>query len=370
MSAEWFRVEQENTVTSPSVLLYPERIQENIRRMIAIAGSVERLRPHVKTHKLPQVIQMQVAAGITKFKCSTLSEAVMVAQNGGKDIIVAFPLYGPMVGQLLQIKGHFPHVTFSTIVDNLAQSQQLEAIAGKQEMTLDVFLDLDVGMERTGIKPGEDAHALYRYLNFSSILNVRGLHIYDGQLHIPDLEERTAASEICFDGVNQMIVNLRKAGMAPGEIAAGGSPTFPVHAQHSERTLCPGTVLLWDWRYHSKFRDLDFQHAAVLFTRVVSKPGEGKLCLDLGHKAVGSEMEPPRVHLLGIDDYRLEVHSEEHMVISLENAGQFKVGDVIYGIPIHICPTMALHDFAWIVEQGQVVDQWKIQARTRALSLS
>ncbi len=369
MSTNWYKIRNEEYVTSPSVLVYPERIRENIDRMIAIAGGAQRLRPHVKTHKLPEVIRMQVEAGITKFKCATLSEAAMAAQNGARDLLVAYPLYGPAIVQFFALKKCFPEVSFAAIVDNLAQSQQMESIAKKEETILDVFIDLDVGQERTGIKPGKKALELYQYLHNSASLHPRGLHVYDGQLHISDLEQRTAACEECFAGVYQLIDDLKKIGLAPEEIAAGGTPTFPIHAQHPERTLCPGTVLLWDWRYHDQFRDLDFQHAGVLFSRVISKPGEGKICLDLGHKAVGSEMEPPRVHLLGIDHYHLEVHSEEHMVISITDADRFNVGDCLYGIPIHICPTMALHDFVWVVRDQEAREQWKITARTREILL-
>ncbi|GJM31686.1 MAG: threonine aldolase [Saprospiraceae bacterium] len=365
MSENWFKISNEDEVESPSILLFPDRIKENIRRMIALAGNVQRLRPHVKTHKLPQVIQMQVDAGISRFKCATLSEASMVAENGGKDIIIAYPLYGPAIGRLFQLKKHYPKVKFSTVVDNITQCQLIEQQAESNGMPMDVFIDLDVGMERTGIKPGKEAFELYVYLGASPWLQPRGLHIYDGHLHIPDATHREAIADAYFIEVYRLIDELKNAGMEPEELACGGTPSFPIHAKHPDRILCPGTLLLWDWRYFSQFSDLNFQHAAVLFCRVISKPGSNKLCLDLGHKAVGSEMSPPRVHLLGIPDYNMEVHSEEHMVISFEGADRFSVGDCIYGIPIHICPTMALHDWARVVTDHQAKEKWQIKARTR-----
>ncbi len=351
--SNWYKITNETAIPTPAVLLFPERIRHNIQRMIAMAGDVRRLRPHVKTHKLPQVIRMQLEAGITRFKCATLREADMVADSGGPDILIAYPLYGPAVSQLFQLIQKYPEVRFSTLVDNARQAQFLENYAQSLGIPLDVFLDLDTGMERTGIKPGPEALALYQQLAASSWLHPRGLHAYDGHLHLADPEQRTAACTASFQTVLELIEALENEGIQPEEVICGGTPTLPIHAAYPERTLSPGTVLLWDWGYSSKFHDLDFQHAAVILTRIVSKPAANKLCLDLGHKALASEMAPPRVHFFGLPPYELVGHSEEHLVISLADADQFSVGDVLYGIPIHICPTMALHDWVWAVEDGE-----------------
>ena len=365
MSPDWYRISNENEVESPAILLFPDRIRENIRRMIALAGGPDRLRPHVKTHKLPQVIRMQLEAGITKFKCATLSEANMVAENGGKDILMAYPLYGPLQEHLFQLIERYPDVRFSAIVDNIPQVQAMERCAGSRATSLDVFLDLNVGMGRTGVAPGGEAFDLYLYLTKSGRLRPRGLHIYDGHLQQPDPREREAACDACFSAVNDLIGALEKEGIRPEELVCGGTPAFPIHAKHPERTLSPGTVLLWDRGYSSTFLDLDFLHAAVLLTRVVSRPGQQKLCLDLGHKAVASEMPPPRVYFPEIPEYEHVAHSEEHLVISFGGAGSYRAGDCLYGIPMHICPTMALHDCVWVVHQQRAAEKWHVTARTR-----
>ena len=364
----WYQIKNEAAVPSPAILLFPDRIAANIRQMIAIAGDPARLRPHVKTHKLPHVIRMQVDAGITRFKCATLSEALMVAENGGTDILIAYPLYGPAMEQLFLLIRKYPEIRFSVLADNMPQIATMESLAQSNGLALDVFLDLDVGMERTGIPPGPEALNLYRYVANSDWLRARGLHIYDGHLNIPDPQQRKGACDYAFQPVNELIyMMLELAGTTPGELVCGGTPTFPIHAGYPERTLSPGTVLLWDWGYSTKFADLPFQHAAVLFTRVVSKPGKNKLCLDLGHKAVGSEMPPPRVHLLDIPAYEHIAHSEEHLVIAFDGADRFAAGDTIYGIPMHICPTMALHDFVWAVSEQVATEKWYLTARTREI---
>lgn len=370
MPHPWYKISNETAVPTPAILLFPERIRYNIQQMIAIAGDVKRLRPHVKTHKLPQVIQMQVEAGITRFKCATVSEANMVAANGGQDILIAYPLYGPAIGQLFQLIKTYPNVRFSTLADNAEQVQLLENQAKSSNTPLDVFLDLDVGMERTGIKPGLAALTFYQQLTKSTWLRPRGLHAYDGHIHMADPEQREATCKAAFQPVLELIENLKTAGIPLEEIICGGTPTLLYHAVHAERTLSSGTVLLWDWGYASKFSDLAFQHAAVIIARIISKPGQNKLCLDLGHKALASEMVAPRVHFFDLPPFEMVGHSEEHMVISFEGADQFSVGDCLSGIPIHICPTMALHDWVWVVENGEAKEKWPVTARTRAVTLS
>lgn len=369
MSETWYKIDNESAVASPAILLYPARVRENIQRMVAIAGGPGRLRPHVKTHKLPELIRMQLDAGINRFKCATLSEAAMVAECGAADILVAYPLYGPAIDRLFDLMAAHPAVRFSALCDNEAQCRAFEQTARTCGRRLGVFIDLNVGMDRTGIAPSDEAVALYRALSDSPFLDPRGLHIYDGHLNIPDPEQRALESAACFQAVQEMLDTLRQDGLAPDELICGGTPTFPIHAKYPERTLSPGTVLLWDWNYASKFADLSFLHAAILLTRVVSKPAKDKLCLDLGHKAVASEMTPPRVHLLGIPIYEHLMHSEEHLVVSFAGADEYAAGDCLYGVPAHVCPTMALHDKVWVVADGLATEKWRVTARTRELAL-
>jgi len=123
--------------------------------------------------------------------------------------------------------------------------------------------------------------------------------------------------------------------------------------------------VFWDAGYASKLPDLEFLPAALVLTRVISKPGKNRLCLDLGHKAIASEMAPPRVQLLGLEDAKAVSHSEEHLVVETGRSKQFRVGDCLYGIPWHICPTVALHSEATVVKRGAVISRWKVAARDR-----
>jgi D-serine deaminase-like pyridoxal phosphate-dependent protein len=127
--------------------------------------------------------------------------------------------------------------------------------------------------------------------------------------------------------------------------------------------------VLWDAGYAAKLPDLEFQNAAVLLTRVVSRPAPNRLCLDLGHKAVASEMPHPRVMFPELSDARAVGHNEEHLVLETDRAAKFPVGSVLYGLPWHICPTVALHDRVQVVRDGRITEEWTVTARARRLSI-
>ena len=107
-TSNWFTVANVHEVPSPSLLVYPGRVEENVRRMIAIAGGVERLRPHMKTHKMAEMIRLQLKHGITKFKCATIAEAEMTAASGAADVLLAYQPVGPNVTRMVQLARQYP----------------------------------------------------------------------------------------------------------------------------------------------------------------------------------------------------------------------------------------------------------------------
>lgn len=355
----------EDKISSPALLIFPEIAKRNITKAIKIAGNPERLRPHMKTHKMPQIIQMHLAQGIDKFKCATLVETKMVVEAGARDVLLAYPLVGPEYQYLFELVKQWPNKTFSVVVDNLVSAKLLAAKAEENNTYLATYIDIDNGMERTGIKPGKAAFELYDFLNKSPHLKAAGLHIYDGHLHVHDFAKRTQACDAAFAAVLQFSQDLQLAGFFAPELICGGTPTFPVHAKHPDRVLSPGTYVFWDYGYASSFADLKFEYAAWLLTRVISKPGSNKLCLDLGYKALASEMNAPRVVLAGLTDAKMVGHSEEHLVIESQFVDNYNVGDIIYALPWHICPTVALYDRCYVIENEQLTTTWPIVARQR-----
>ena len=359
---DWYEIKDSDQILTPALLFYPERIKSNIQEMIRITGLPDRLRPHVKTYKCKEIVQLQLEAGISKFKCATLAEGQMLADEGVKDILVAYPLIGPAQKKFIELGEEFRETEISVLVDHADQLRQWKKITNS---SVSIFMDLNVGMNRTGISP-ESAFEIIQ--NLDGQFQLKGLHVYDGHIHDQNPERRKETTEKSFQPVNELIDLLRNHGVETVELVCGGSITFPIHAVHPERTLSPGTTLLWDQGYSSNFPDLKFDTASVLLTRVISKPDAHLLCLDAGHKSVASEMDDQSLLFPQIPEAEFRTHSEEHLVIEVQDSSKWAIGDVLYGIPWHICPTVALHETAMVIESQKVVGQWNIVARKRIYS--
>src|SRR6201992_2585989 len=144
-----------------------------------------------------------------------------------------------------------------------------------------------------------------------------------------------------------MQAELKKLGYPEPTIVAGGSPTFPIHAKRKHIECSPGTFIYWDEGYLGELSEQTCSTAALVVSRVISLPDETKICLDLGHKSIASEKElSKRVHFLNAPELVFVGHSEEHLVAEAGAGHDYKVGDVLYGVPYHICPTVALYERA------------------------
>lgn len=362
-----------SSVFSPALLFYKDLIRQNIARAIALAGSAERLRPHVKTHKTREIVRLQLDALITKHKCATLAEAEMLALCRVPDVLLAYPMVGPNCGRFAQLVAKYPQTRFSVLADHSGALIAFSSAMTAAGQTADVLVDIDVGQHRTGVAPGSDAVTLYQQLARLPGVRPGGLHVYDGHNHQAEQPERAAAVENQFEPVRQLLAELKKLALPVPRIICGGTPTFPVFTRMDlpGLELSPGTCILNDHGYGTKFSDMgQFIPAALMLTRVVSKPTPNRLTLDLGTKAMASD--PPagkRCILLNVPEYQPIVQNEEHFVVETPAADRFQPGDVVYAMPTHICPTCALHREANVVEDGVVKDRWEIVARDRVLSV-
>ena len=361
-------------VFSPALVFFPELIRQNIARIIELAGSPDRLRPHVKTHKTREIAAMQLAAGVTKHKCATVAEAELLAAAGVPDVLIAYPLVGPNVGRVATLAKLFPDTKFSALIDHEAGADGLGWAAARAGRPIGFFVDLDVGQHRTGIAVGPLAAALYERASRLPGLVPAGLHAYDGHNHIEDPVDREAAVRAGLAPVLELRADLERRGLPVPHLVAGGTPTFPIYARMRDLPgleCSPGTYVLHDHGYGSKYHDLTgVTPAAVLVTRVVSRPTADRVTFDLGTKAVASD--PPagkRVHLLDMTDYTAVGHNEEHLIVETPHARKYKPGDVAYALPTHVCPTVALHREALIADGGQIVGRWPIIARDRMLTV-
>ncbi len=366
----WFQINNVNELDSPSLLIYKERVQNNIEQMVSIAGSAERLFTHVKTNKMPEIVKMMLNTGITKFKCATIAEAEMVAIAGGKYVLISHQLIGPKIERLVKLRQKYPEIFFASLIDSTEIADAHNDIFGHNNLISDVFLDVNNGMNRSGHELNGQILDLYIKLSTSSHLKLHGLHVYDGHLRASDFNERKKECDAGFVDVKHFLDSIESAGLAKPIVIAGGTPAFTSHALRNETYCSPGTCVLWDWGYGDKLIEQNFDYAALILTRVISKPKHGIITVDLGHKAVAAENPiDKRVKFLNLENYELLGQSEEHGVIAVKDWDTIKVGDVLYGVPYHICPTVNLYDEAYIVENKNVKETWQVLGRKRKISV-
>ncbi|AWW00719.1 D-TA family PLP-dependent enzyme [Arcticibacterium luteifluviistationis] len=366
----WYDIENIDEVDSPSLVLYESRMDANIQKMISMVnGKVENLMPHVKTNKTPEVIKRMVDAGIVNFKASTISEAEIAAEQGAKEVMIAHQLVGPKINRLVKLVLAYPETTISTIIDNPESLTKLDSAAASQNISLDFYIDINNGMDRSGIKLGKGLNTLLAQIPDCKNLVFKGLHVYDGHLHQKSFEERNNKVEAGFIEVEKLFAKLETE-FPDIKLVSGGTPSFTSHLKKKHRIASPGTCVFWDWGYEENIEEQSFDAAALLVTRVISKPTEGIVTIDLGHKSVAAENTiDKRVKLINLTDYELLSQSEEHGVLKVKNWDSIKVGDVFYGIPYHICPTVNLHDELSVIKNNRKIDTWQITARRRKINI-
>ncbi|MGI6172911.1 MAG: D-TA family PLP-dependent enzyme [Christensenellales bacterium] len=353
-----YRLANENEILSPALIYYADAILENTKRAIDIAGSAERLWPHVKSHKIREMVEMQRALGISRFKCATVVEADMVASCGANHVLLAYPMIGPVIGRFLSLAEKYPDVHFSAIVDSEKGLFALSEEAGRRNRTVDILIDVNLGMDRTGISP-ESVGAFLETVKKAKNVRYKGLHCYDGHVHDTDPAKRQEA-------VDKGLSRIR--GIEAEIVIAGGSKTFPCYAKHEGLFLSPGTVFVWDYGYKLQLPDLHFVPAGAVLGRVVSHPAAGLFTIDVGSKAISADTAGQRGWIVGMEDKALPVsQSEEHWVWRIADGAEVPdIGEVVYVLPNHICPTTALYDRVYAARGGNASETWRVAARDRA----
>lgn len=368
-SESWYRIEDIDDLDTPALAVYPQRVKANIQAALDMIGDPKRFRPHVKTHKSTEVIKVMLEMGIYQFKCATIAETEMLALAGAKDILLAYQPVGPKAQRLMELVQHYPAITFGCLVDHLDTAAHVSDLAFSKGLRLPVYIDLNLGTNRTGIAPGKEAEALYEQVRSMDGLDLKGFHAYDGHFRQPDFNERKAACDLAFAPVEEMVESIKGKGYPVPVVIAGGSPTFPIHLQRENVICSPGTFVYWDIGYGQVLSEQPFEPAALVVTRVISLPAKGLITVDLGHKSIASENPlPNRVRFLNADNLEPVSQSEEHLVLKARDDHGFKPGDVLYGVPFHICPTVALYERVRAIRDQRIAEEWRIKARDKKLT--
>jgi D-serine deaminase-like pyridoxal phosphate-dependent protein len=366
---DWYQLDNIAGFESPALVFYEDRIKENIQLLISMIDDKRRLRPHVKTHKSADVTRLMLDAGIVKFKCATIAEAEMLGLCEAPDVLLAYQPVGPNIQRLFALQAKFPNTKFSCLVDNLQTATELAATFQKHGQTIAVYIDLNVGMNRSGVSP-ENVMDLYGAIIFLEGLQIHGLHAYDGHIHEADYTSRKENAHAITLLLQRLVRRIQDLHQTRVVIIAGGTPTFPIYSQVAEFECSPGTFVLWDKGYQDAFAEQQFKPAALVISRVVSLPTAQLICLDLGHKAISAENPvEKRVFFLNAPQLKVVSQNEEHLVLDAGPNHNFQVGDVLYGLPHHVCPTVALYENAYCISAKQPLKTWPITSRKRKLTI-
>jgi len=367
-----YQIDDTSQIISPGMIIFKELLEDNLRKMIEIIGDTSRLRPHCKTHKMREVIELELSLGIVKHKAATFPEAEMLAEVGVKDICLAYNLVGPNIARAVEFRKRWPDVSIQVTADHPVPIEQLGEAMSAAGVEIEVLLDLNTGQNRTGVEPDGAAVELYQMIANTPGLIAAGLHVYDGQNHQVDFREREAAVRAVWDKVACLRDELITEGLSVPRIVAGATGSFPIFAgvDDPDIEVCPGTCVFHDVGYGELFPDLKFRPAALILTRVISRPDANRITLDLGYKAIASDpaMEN-RCTFPELPDAKAVLQNEEHLVVMTQRAHEFEPGDELLAVPRHVCPTSALHKSVTVVSGGNVVDHWKVAARDRYISI-
>lgn len=354
-------------VLTPALVIYPEIVDANIAATLAVfGGDANRWRPHVKTSKLVFTMRRMVEAGVRQAKCATTLELLAAAEAGMQDVMVAYAFTGANARRLLDLATRLDGVRISVLIENEHQARQW---AGSR---VGVFVDINSGMNRTGIEQerGDQVLRLVRALPALGV-EFRGLHYYDGHMGGVDPEVRQRAAHAGYDRLMELVLEVQAQGIEVPEVVTSGTPALPYAAAYWPfssgafiHRASPGTVVYNDLSSLRQLPDLDLRPAALVVSTVISHPKPGVVTCDGGHKAVSADEGVPTCAVLGRADLKPLRPSEEHLPIELLHGGAIPaVGENLYLVPRHVCPTVNLFDEALIVERGRVLGVERVTSR-------
>jgi D-serine deaminase-like pyridoxal phosphate-dependent protein len=365
-----YRIENAEALLTPALVIYPEIVDRNIAATLRLlGGDANRWRPHLKTAKLGFIMRKLASQGVVNAKCSTTVELAAACEAGMKDVLVAYAMVGANANRVRQVAEKFPQVRVSVLVENV---EQAAAWAGSR---IGIFVDVNPGMDRTGIS--QDAAAAILEVVRAAGAQFRGLHYYDGHMHAASLEERERLAHQGYDRLMEIAAAVEAAGFPIGELITSGTPSFPCAATYAPfqsgkfiHRASPGTVVYSDATSATQLpAEWGYQPAALVVSTVVSHPKPNVVTCDAGHKSVSADAGVPTCAVAGRADLTPLKPSEEHLPIQVSAGAIPAIGELLYLIPRHVCPTVNNFDDALIVEHGRVVAVEHVTARGHEVPL-
>lgn len=355
-------------VETPTLLLDLDAFERNLKRMAgAVAGTALRVRPHSKCHKCPVIALRQIDCGAVGVCCQKVSEAEAMVNGGVRDVYVCNEIVD--VAKIQRLAALARQARVAVAVDHPDNVKALSEAALRFGAELSAFVEVNVGMERCGVEPGEPVVALAHQISGSPGLRFSGLQAYHGKAqHLLTYEERGEAIESAVEKVKLTKRFLEQAGLPCEQISGSGTGTYSFELKSRVFTeLQPGSYIFMDVEYGSiQGKDgglyRDFEHSLFIYTQVMSCPSEDRVVVDAGLKAFTSEKGMPWVY--GMPDVECVGVSDEHSLLRINGSDRtFKLGDKLKLIPPHCDPTVNLHDWYVGFRENRVEALWPITAR-------
>jgi D-serine deaminase-like pyridoxal phosphate-dependent protein len=359
-----YQIDGVEALLTPALAIYPEIVDRNIAATIRLlGGDANRWRPHLKTAKLGFTMRRVIEGGVTQAKVSTTAELAAACSSGMRDVLLAYPVVGANAARVREIAAENRQARVSVLVENVGQ------IAPWKSSQVGIFIDVNPGMDRTGIE--QDRTGAIVDITRAIVdagLAFRGLHYYDGQYHQP-FNEREKLAHRGYDRLMEIVQALDEFGVE--EVITSGTPAFPCAASYAPfrsakfvHRASPGTVVYSDSTSLTQLpAEWGYQPAAVVVSTVVSHPRANLLTCDAGHKAVSADAGVPTCVVAGRPDLLPLKPSEEHLPIEVKGGARPEIGEALYLIPRHVCPTVNNFDDALIVVGGRVIGMERVTAR-------
>ncbi len=353
---------------TPSVVVDLDVVEANVRRMADRARKAGvRLRPHAKTHKIPELARLQLAAGAAGISLAKIGEAEVFAAAGFEDVFLAYPVVGAeKARRLLALSDRMRLAIGADSVEGAASVGSVFHGAGRR---IDVLLKVDCGYHRIGVAPEKAPEAALRLAELPGIA-LRGLFTHAGHAYLartPEAVEGIARAEgEILAGAAEAV---RAAGLPVAEVSVGSTPTARAAMAVRGVTECrPGNYVYHDASQVSLGTCTVEDCAMTVIATVVSVPAPDRAVLDCGSKTLSSDTlrpeGPGHGWILGRRS-RIEKLSEEHGVVRVEPGESFRVGERVRVLPNHACVVSNLHDRVTLVRGERVEGEWTVAARGR-----
>jgi D-serine deaminase-like pyridoxal phosphate-dependent protein len=364
------RILDAERLLTPALAIYPSIVDANIDAVLRILeGDPQRWRPHVKTAKLLSVMRRLIERGITNFKCATTLELLTACEAGAQDVLIAYPCVGARALRVGEIADRFPSVSISALVED---ATHVKVWKGSR---VGLFIDINPGMNRTGIQQERDSEIIeVAGAILSSALPFRGVHYYDGHQNDLDVGVRTRAAHRGYDRLLEITRALAQCGFPVQETITSGTPSLLCALSYAGfkqagfvHRVSPGTLIYNDV---TSLKQLPAAYglapAVVIVATVVSHPAPNIVTCDAGHKTVSVDCGVPNCEVLGRPDLVPLAPSEEHLPIEVPAGAVVPaIGEMLYLVPRHVCPTLNNFDHALIVRGGRITGVESVTARGR-----